>query len=529
MRRDGWNSALWAAVILLAAAPSFVQYLSNRDGVNFGFYHDDGLYYVTAKSLAQSGAFRLESFPGEPWSTKFPPLWPAYLSLAWRLQPQFPENLRVAYALAWLVVPAVLVMAAALLRRMGFSTPRVISALMLMGLSPATVLLGNSLMSELFFGVMLYGALWLAEGTRTGRGALLAGFVGGMAFLARSAGLPLLVSAPLVFCLRKQFRLGLFFVCGMLPLVAAWMSWSAAHQLPPSGDANLAFYSGYFDQIRANVDGSMLGAMLYQNAGSLFAAAGKLLIFNLADTFWSNYASQLLGLVAAGAVLMDERRRGFSHFGVYVAGMFAMLVTWCYPPTERFLWPAFPLLATGMLAFLENTTATLRKAVREKKAAERAIAIAGLAIVAGVALTWLIETRNALLEVVPQSVRRYRAMLPAKRAAYAWLREHSQPADLISAPADPSVYLYTGRKALGTHMPMKLFYGGDRRMAVEYFASRPWPASWPQPSFLMLTPDSYEADLTPDEVAQVAAQFESDPRLKREFANRGVVIYRILN
>lgn len=268
-------------LVLAAMLPSLAQYARNPDGANFGFFHDDGLYFVGAKSLAAKGAFLLESVPGEPKSTKFPPLWPAYLSLAWLAEPRFPDNLKMAYLLAWLAVPVALGMAAGLLRKMGHGVWETAAVVLLMGLSPVVVLLGNSLMSEVFFSALLYAALWLAERAAVGRSAFLAGLVAGAAFLARSAGLPLLASAPFVYCLRKQFRLGIFFAAGMLPVAAAWMAWGAANRLDAGGDANLAFYAGYLDQMRANQDGGMLSVMLYQNVGSLFSAMGRLLIFNL--------------------------------------------------------------------------------------------------------------------------------------------------------------------------------------------------------------------------------------------------------
>ena len=83
MRRDSFKPLWWVVLVLAAMLPSLAQYARNPDGANFGFFHDDGLYFVGAKSLAAYGAFLLEIVPGEPKSTKLPPLWPAFRSLAW--------------------------------------------------------------------------------------------------------------------------------------------------------------------------------------------------------------------------------------------------------------------------------------------------------------------------------------------------------------------------------------------------------------------------------------------------------------
>ena len=56
--------------------------MANSDLPSFGDLHDDSLYYVSAKSLADGGGYRIESLPGEPAQTKYPPLYPLLLSLA---------------------------------------------------------------------------------------------------------------------------------------------------------------------------------------------------------------------------------------------------------------------------------------------------------------------------------------------------------------------------------------------------------------------------------------------------------------
>ncbi len=47
---------------------------------HLGFYHDDSIYWVSARSLATGDGYRIESLPGEPYQTKYPPLYPALLA-----------------------------------------------------------------------------------------------------------------------------------------------------------------------------------------------------------------------------------------------------------------------------------------------------------------------------------------------------------------------------------------------------------------------------------------------------------------
>jgi hypothetical protein len=71
-------------------------------------YHDDGIYFVNAKSLAETGRYLIESLPVPLGQTKYPPLWPMVLSIAWRLDPHYPDNLPVAMLLCWIWLPLVL-------------------------------------------------------------------------------------------------------------------------------------------------------------------------------------------------------------------------------------------------------------------------------------------------------------------------------------------------------------------------------------------------------------------------------------
>ena len=50
----------------LLLIPSAVYLWHFSDIPQFGALHDDGLYYVAAKSLADGGGYRIESLPGEP-------------------------------------------------------------------------------------------------------------------------------------------------------------------------------------------------------------------------------------------------------------------------------------------------------------------------------------------------------------------------------------------------------------------------------------------------------------------------------
>src|SRR5271154_3329845 len=108
------------AVLALIAKPVW----DARQQWQFGAGRDDAVYMVTAKSIASGGGYRQENLPGRPYLTKYPPLFPLYMSIAWRLAQNFPRTLRTASILQACLLPVYLALLLAVLRQLGFSWRR---------------------------------------------------------------------------------------------------------------------------------------------------------------------------------------------------------------------------------------------------------------------------------------------------------------------------------------------------------------------------------------------------------------------
>ena len=114
-------------------------------------YHDDGVYFVSAKSLAESDAYLIGSLPNRPAQTKYPPLWPAVLSIAWRLEPNYPQNLSIAMLLCWIWLPLTFFAYRRWLQ-LAESPPGVVLLLAAAwALNPYVVLFSTSMLSEMPF------------------------------------------------------------------------------------------------------------------------------------------------------------------------------------------------------------------------------------------------------------------------------------------------------------------------------------------------------------------------------------------
>src|SRR5271154_2049174 len=126
-------------VLLAALAPSAYLAWTLRTMPHLGFYHDDSIYWVSGRSLAMGNGYRIESLPGQPYQTKYPPLYCALLAGIWKLDPQFPSNLPLATLFAWLMLPLFLWALSRLLAEYGFSARARCVMVLVAGLSPVTV------------------------------------------------------------------------------------------------------------------------------------------------------------------------------------------------------------------------------------------------------------------------------------------------------------------------------------------------------------------------------------------------------
>src|SRR5688572_6186509 len=81
-----------APVIILALLLGSVAFWGANKQI-LGLFHDDGIYAVAAKALAEANGYRIESLPGAPAQTKYPFLFSLLVSLPWRLAPSFPKNI----------------------------------------------------------------------------------------------------------------------------------------------------------------------------------------------------------------------------------------------------------------------------------------------------------------------------------------------------------------------------------------------------------------------------------------------------
>jgi hypothetical protein len=515
------------AVALAVLAPSAYLAWTLRTMPHLGFYHDDSIYWVSGRSLAMGDGYRIESLPGQPYQTKYPPLYCALLAGIWKINPQFPSNLPLATLFAWLLLPLFLWTLWLLLRDYGFSARARWLMLLAAALSPVTVVFSFSLMPELLFTALLIGSLILAErAMKTGAPAwiaVLAGVCAALAYLTKSIAAPLLFTVPLCFALRRHYKKAGLFFATMLPAVAGWQWWVARH-LTHSWDLVTLYYTNYVGFQTYNVPLRDLPLVIWYNLDGFLAGAGKLLIFDL--PYGSKHLERVVAIAAiAGCVRLAARRREL-QYPLAALGMSAILLVWHFPPDQRFVFPLYPLLLMGLATEIANIWEMLRLTWAKPAFADRFAAAGVGAVVAGIAAFAVFCTIFGLAHFIPDLFGTYRADFETRQPAYEWIARHA-PADAnVYAYEDPLVFLYTGHAACRLPIPPKFLYHSDDRGIVKLMGSLADFARGYHLNYLLLTPDDYHRDLNARGTAGLVEAMQSSD-FRELYASKNAAIYQL--
>lgn len=417
-----------------------------------GAFHDDGIYAVTAKSLAEGRGYRIISLPGAPYQTKYPILFPWLLSLVWRLAPDFPSNVLwlrlvpLAAAAVWLGLSAVL------LRRLGVGRPGTATIVLIVAALPWTAFLSTTLLTESLFAALLTASLIvltdLHEGRRRSGSGLVAGLFAGATMLVRTAGVAAVVAGAAYFVLRRRWRDLSWFVAASAVAVAPWLWWAWTH---PSEAG--AYYAGsVYGRWNVVFSHDLPEKALVVASNLLWTGLSPWTVHGLTPPRWVLLPLAIVSL----ALWTNGLRRYWRHpVGLFCLTYGAMTVVWLWPPL-RLLAPVAVMLVWLMAVGLERSPARLRAAV--------AVVMLGVG-----------ATQTAKLAVEARSSG---SVYPLQGAAddwaatttlLDWLQANTPPDAVVAGPLDPVYFLYASRRAVRAFEadPFRLFYatgaGGEAR------------------------------------------------------------------
>ena len=410
-----------------------------------GTFHDDGIYVVTARALAEGRGYRILSLPDAPPQTKYPILFPWLLSLVWRVAPPFPENLPWLRAVPLLSTVAWLWLSWRLVQQCGGSRRTATAIVVLMTLSPWTLFLSTALLSETLFAALLTAALLALTVSPASVGdsrrlSALAGLLSGASLLTRAAGVAV-VAAGLAWLLwKRRWRDAAVFALVAGTVVAPWGLWVASH--------NHAVADLYYS---AAPYGSWNIVFSYSWPAKWHVLIGNFVFSALAPAaLWGVGLNQVvIGVSLATVVPLMLRGLWLSRalpLAWCVAAVMAMNLMWVWPPV-RFIAPIAPLA-------LWQASVALRDAPR--------VIVTGLIASLGIVGAWQTQAVGAKARwagaVSPQatSIEDWRQLSPLLE----WVRRETPSATVVTGNLDPAYFLFTERVSVRAFEPdsYALFY-----------------------------------------------------------------------
>jgi len=429
-----------------------------------GTYHDDGIYVITAKALAQGQGYRLTYLPHAPIQTKYPILYPVILAVFWKLWPTFPDNLLLMKCFSLLCGAATVGLAYLYVVRFGYFSRSIAGvAGLICATSPTFLYFSTQTLSEIPFALLVILALWVFEAQmeeptyrRTGQfflGVLLA-----LPFLCRTIGVTLVL--PALFLQYYRGRTLRWMVLGMAAIMLPWVIWMAAGLGSWNRDPVLGYYTDYVSWW-ATMDVALAFRIIWQNLINILISSATVSLEGFTALFQSfNDSAQLFLTIFMGSIpliTLITSLRTWRLLPFFMMAYFCLILLWPWYPI-RFLVPILPFLLGYFFQGLSNF-------VSRWKFKKSYLLAVGLSFLVAVNVTWLYQHGQAARKFCFPTVGlpKTPAFWVSYKNVFQWLKTHSQPEDVIATMEDPMVFLYTGRRAIRPFKitPGLLGYGDD--------------------------------------------------------------------
>ena len=521
-----------ALLFILLLVPSAWFAWQNRNMPQFGQAHDDAIYYIASKSLADGHGYRISSLPQTPYETKYPPLLPWLLSIAWFIQPKFPENLAIATAIQWAMIPPLLWLCAVWFRRVGLSEPYRWLAVALLAIQPYTVMFAAGIFTETLYAGFLVGSLIAidkarqrADGSRLGlTWAALAGALAGAGYLARSAGVVAIVSGPLVFLVWKKRREALAFFLGMLPMVVGWMAWARIHQ-PSSTDFVSLYNTNYLGFQLANVHWNDLGTVAWTNLANLLYEMGGLLFPLDYASFFMLLLRDTIAIAIIWRLFCRRRDPALQPYLWFAVLSVMELLVWHFPPNLRLMYPLVPLFAAGLIWEGRHLGQMIQGCLTHRDRSQRVAAwiIGGVASAVGLLGLWMQVYMT--FRVLPEMTRANESYREERAEAYRWMGQHLD-SNLNVMAINPALYLYTGRHTASTGIMPIDWYRHDQTRLLAPFRGISAFASENRLDYIYMHESDYDV-LIPDAPEDARGIVESHAGLRRVFQSGRSSIFQV--
>jgi hypothetical protein len=524
------SRALAAALFVLMLAPSAFLAWRYRGMPQFGLHHDDALYFVSAKAIADGLGYRIESMPEQPFQTKYPPAYPLLLSAVWTVKPDFPQNLPVAALLSWLMLPAYVVLARKIFSAYGFGFVAGFFLCFAITLNVVSMMLAMSLMSDLFFCAALLAVMVLAE--RWGEAEqpwwiyICLGLMAGFAYLIRSVAAPLLISVPLCYWMRGRRRAAGLFIAGMLPAMIGWQVWVKLHQ-PAGMDAFTLYYTNYLGFYKRYVDRSDIPALLRTNIEAYWKGLGQLLLFNIDDSFLSIQLARVTTIAAISGAVRLVRRTGQIQYAIYAIGLSIMLLLWNFAPSPRFLFPLFVFFAAGLFTEVQHVWKLIQVNRIKPKRPDRIAAYVVAGLLFCYCFAWAKFTWDGATDLLPGVLHDRKELLAKTKPVYEWIRNKTPQDATFLAYDDAVLFPYSGRRGLSPPILTPLLIRDNAPGILTYVNSLPQMAKDRGLTHILLTAADFYRDFHGKRAEALRKAVDTSPDWQLEYSDQHARVYKL--
>ena len=407
-----------------------------------GSFEDDGIYTVLARSLASGDGFRLTNLPGSPNATHYPPGYPFVLSLLWRANPGFPENLAMLkFANAIFLAFAALGTWSYGRSRLGMSTMTAGVAAVLSTISIVVLYVTGLVLSEPLFLALLMPALLFAERSSASgslRDAGVAGALLGALALVRTLGSLGIAAAMVVLLARKRIRAAIVLAAVASMAVVPWQVWQSLHsdEIAPVLLGKYGAYGQWLSEGYSSGGLPFAFDVIVRNVQGIVSMNGYMFMPVRIEWLRLTAFSVAAGLCIAGAATLVRRVPVTAMvLGLY----FLTILAWPFD-ANRFLWAIWPLLVLtawhGVVRVWNWKITPPRLALLRP-----ALLVIILLPTAGFLVYNVRGYRGAWWASIPRDAARQAAPVVE------WVSRYTQPNDVIATERDLVVHLYTGRRA----------------------------------------------------------------------------------
>jgi hypothetical protein len=435
-----------------------------------GTYHDDGIYLVTAKALAEGKGYRILSLPGEPPQTKYPILFPAVLSVAWRMFPRFPENALFLKTIPFLSAILWLWLSYRMIKEETGARGVALGIVLLTAASSWVVYFSTTFMSETFFACVTTWALIRLkrlegedEEEKIAWPLLLSTALIAAIFLTRTIGAALVAASAVSLFLKRKYFQAVIILLGCAVLIGPWLWWQVVHG--ESARAIDSYYSvsnyGSWNILWNFTLGEKLHVLLINLLRIIFSPTA---LFNFGQNLVGLFISIIFTLLACSGFIRDFLKN-IRTLHLFMFFYLVIIIFWVWPP-ERFLLPMVPFLL--MFAYKEFSHVcgrVFKQGDVQTRISLVLVAILGVMMIKGL----LPATRETMItQAVSVSFPNKQDDWKPIRELMDWVRKSTPKDSVLLGNLDPVYYLYTGRKAVRGFSadPYLLFYSGKPETAL---------------------------------------------------------------